>query len=135
METFWPHWDVFESRRLAGRCRRASFLEDSPDAPSAVMMAQAERSELPRSAARAEFAADVGIRRRSGRCFRVRIFDLSPQGCKTEFVERPEVGERVWVKFDDLHAVEATVRWVVGHVGGLKFERPIHPAVFNRLIG
>jgi len=87
-----------------------------------------------RSAERAALAADVGIRRRSGRCFRVRIFDLSPLGCKTEFVERPDVGERVWVKFDDLQAVEGTVHWVAGHVGGVKFERPIHEAVFRRLI-
>jgi hypothetical protein len=61
------------------------------------------------------------------------LFDASPEGCKLEFVERPSVGERLWVKFDGLEAVEATVRWVAGHVGGLEFCRPLHAAVFDRL--
>lgn len=61
------------------------------------------------------------------------VFDLSPEGCKIEFVERPGLGERVWVKFDNLEALEGSVRWVAGHVGGVQFERPLHAAVFDRL--
>jgi hypothetical protein len=65
----------------------------------------------------------------------VNVFDLSPRGCKIEFIERPAVGERVWVKFDGLEAVEGMVRWVAGHVGGVEFQRPLHDAVFKRLAG
>jgi hypothetical protein len=78
---------------------------------------------------------EAGIRRSGGRSFRVNVFDISPQGCKIEFIERPAVGERVWVKFDGLEAVEGMVRWVAGHVGGVEFQRPLHDAVFKRLAG
>ena len=56
-----------------------------------------------------------------------------PEGCRIEFVEKPEPGERVWVKFEGLESLEGSVRWVVGHVGGVKFERRIHGGVFERL--
>ena len=36
----------------------------------------------------------------------------SPQGCRCEFIERPNIGERVWVKFDGLEAIESEVRWL-----------------------
>ena len=64
---------------------------------------------------------------------RSRVFDASPEGCKVEFVERPAIGERVWVRFDGIEPLEGTVRWVEGHVGGVKFKRPLHQAVFQRL--
>jgi hypothetical protein len=64
----------------------------------------------------------------------VRLFDLSPRGCKIEFVERPEIGELVWVKFDALQGIAARVRWIAGHVGGVQFEPAMHEAVFRNLI-
>ena len=89
--------------------------------------------EKPRGSPRLGFAAEVGVRRTGVRSFRVRIFDASPEGCKIEFVERPAIGERVWVKFDNLEALEGSVRWVDGHTGGVQFEHPLHEAVFERL--
>jgi hypothetical protein len=65
--------------------------------------------------------------------FRVRAFDLSPAGCKIEFIERPALGERVWIKFDDLEAIESEVRWLDGHIGGVQFAHPLHPAVFEQI--
>ena len=44
------------------------------------------------------------------------------------------LGERVWVKFDGLESLEATVRWLDGHIGGVAFERPLHEAVFQHLV-
>lgn len=87
----------------------------------------------PRSAHRKALDAEVRLRRSGSHGFRVRVFDASPEGCKVEFVERPSVGERVWVKFDGLEGIEVTVRWVEGHTGGVQFERPLHEAVFHRL--
>jgi hypothetical protein len=89
--------------------------------------------EKPRGAHRLEFAAEVGIRRTGVHSYRVRVFDASPEGCKIEFVECPAIGERIWVKFDNLEALEGTVRWLDGHTGGVQFERPLHEAVFQRL--
>ena len=48
--------------------------------------------EKPRSADRLNFAAEVGVRRTGAHRYRVRVFDVSPEGCKVEFVERPAIG-------------------------------------------
>jgi hypothetical protein len=88
-----------------------------------------------RTADRAQSNLEAGIRRTGGHSFRVTVFDLSTTGCKIEFIERPAVGERVWVRFDGLSAVEGTVRWVAGHIGGVQFQHPLHEAIFRRLVG
>jgi hypothetical protein len=90
--------------------------------------------ETPRAARRASFSAEAGLRRTGGRSFRVHVFDLSPRGCKIEFIERPSIDERVWVKFDGIAAVEGSVRWVAGHVGGISFAHGLHEAVLERLL-
>jgi hypothetical protein len=73
--------------------------------------------------------------RRAGKVrHEVKIFDLSAFGCKAEFIERPELDERVWVKFDQLSPIEAMVCWTTGFKVGLEFERPIYPAVFELLL-
>ena len=87
-----------------------------------------------RKTERVPFTAEVGLRRSGFHSFRVRVFDASPEGCKIEFIERPSLGERVWVKFDGLEGIEATVRWLDDHVGGVHFELPLHEAVFQQLI-
>lgn len=78
--------------------------------------------------------ADVSLRRSSQPHYQTRLYDLTPSGCSVEFVERPRVGEMLWLKFDGLSAIEAKVRWVDGFVGGLEFVRSIHPAVFELLV-
>jgi hypothetical protein len=87
----------------------------------------------PRSHDRLTVEGEVALRRSGQLNYRVRLYDLSPDGCKAEFVERPEVDEQLWIKFDDLGAIEAEVRWMVGQTAGIRFVRPIHPAVFDAL--
>jgi hypothetical protein len=73
--------------------------------------------------------------RRAGKThFRVHIYDISPDGCKAEFVDRPELGEQLWIKFDGMEAMEAHVCWIVGARAGLRFVRPIHAAIFDMLV-
>jgi hypothetical protein len=91
--------------------------------------AQAERAN-----ARAEVSSEVRMRRLGQNAYNVRIFDLSPDGARVEAVERPAVGERVTIKFDGLEALQADVCWVEDFVVGLRFERPLHPAVFDLLL-
>jgi hypothetical protein len=93
-----------------------------------------EREIKPRRAERIELSADLSLRRVGRQTYRARVFDISPEGCKVEFVERPRLDELVWVKFESLEAVEAAVCWVDGFYGGLKFLRPIYPAVFDLLL-
>jgi hypothetical protein len=87
-----------------------------------------------RKADRIAVDAEVALRRSAQLNYRVRAYDASPYGCKLEFVERPELEERVWVKFEGLDALEGLVCWVNGFVVGIEFARPIHPAVFEALM-
>lgn len=91
------------------------------------------RTETPRAQKRLELTADVAIRQTGRQPFQTRVLDLSPAGCKVEFVERPKIGEVVWAKFEGLASLEAEVRWVEGFHGGIEFKRAIHPAVFEML--
>jgi PilZ domain len=91
-------------------------------------------SQDPRRSARIGLSAEITLRRAGQSRYRVKILDASPLGCKAEFVERPQLDEHVWVKFEGLEALEAYVCWVRGFEVGLEFEKPIHPAVFEGLV-
>jgi hypothetical protein len=98
-----------------------------------------ERDPVPRftggrSHRRVPVTAEAILRREGGNNYRVRIFDISETGCKVEIVERPAVAEGVWVKFEGLENIHATVSWTAHPVAGLKFDRPMHPAVFEMLL-
>ena len=66
--------------------------------------------------------------------FRVPVTDASAEGCKVDLVERPSGDEQVLVKFDGLEPLKARVCWVEGYTAGLKYARPMHPAVFDLLV-
>lgn len=93
-----------------------------------------QRRKTPRAHERMPVSAQVLIRRQGGRAYQACIFDVTPAGCKVEFIERPSAGEVLWAKFDGLEPVEAKVRWVDGFCGGIQFVRPIHPAIFDSLM-
>jgi hypothetical protein len=81
-----------------------------------------------------ELAAEVAFRRAGLNSYRVKVFDASRHGCKAEFVERPQLGETVWIKFDGLEALESIVRRTDGFLVGIEFIRPLHPAVFQSIV-
>lgn len=91
-------------------------------------------TETPRQQPRAALTAQVLIRRAGHKNYFVETMDVSPSGCRIAFVDRPSVGERHWVKFDGMDALEAEVRWVEGFEAGLEYARPIYPAVFEMLL-
>lgn len=66
--------------------------------------------------------------------YQVRLFDVSPHGCKIEFIERPKLDDRIWLKFSGLEALSAYVCWVDAFTAGVEFDKRIHPAVFDRLL-
>ena len=78
--------------------------------------------------------AELSLRRSGQTNYRANVHDVSQEGCKVEFVERPMLDEIVWVKFEGLEALEARVCWVEGFAAGLELQRPVHPAVFNLLL-
>ena len=90
--------------------------------------------QRPRRNARVSLQAEVQLRRSGQRHYRVDVHDVSPDGCRLEFVERPRLDETVWVKFDGMESIEASVCWARGHDVGVEFTRAIHPAVFETLV-
>ena len=88
----------------------------------------------PRKSARVNLTAEVTLRRPGKSNYRVRVFDASPEGCKLEFIECPELGEALWVKFEGMELLEARVCWTKGFTAGVEFQRPLYPAVFELLV-
>lgn len=93
-----------------------------------------EKSETARTTDRVNLSTQVKLRRIGQPSFSVRMFDLSPDGCKIEVIERPRVGERLMLKFEGLEVIQSEVMWIEGFIVGLKFERAFHPAVFDMLL-
>jgi hypothetical protein len=93
------------------------------------------REQAPRKSARVAIGAEVQLRRSGKHNYVVQIFDLSREGCKLEFVERPSLDETVWVKVEGLEPLQASVCWVEDFSAGIEFSRPIHSAVFEMLVG
>jgi hypothetical protein len=90
--------------------------------------------QSPRKSERTSLSADVSLRRLGQNSYRVRVTDMSPEGCKVELVERPRIEEHMLIKFDGLEVLDGEVCWIEGYVAGLRFENPIHPAVFDLLL-
>lgn len=112
----------FESNELVDVTRNS-------DSPSRRPHVRVQRKGL-----RVSIEAMVKLRRRGRHNFMVQVFDLSIEGCKLEFLEAPQLGETVWLKFEGLEGLEATVRWVDANIAGVEFVRPLHPAVFDLLV-
>lgn len=92
------------------------------------------RAQAPRAHERVRVDAAVTLRQAGRRNYQTLLFDLTPAGCKVEFVERPRQGDLLWAKFEGLEGIEARVAWVEGFRGGLKFTRPLHPGIFDALV-
>ena len=88
----------------------------------------------PRKVERIEVETDAVLRRAGRVAFPVRVFDLNVTGCRCEFVDRPGIYERVWIKLQGLAAFEANVCWIEESMMGLLFKNPLHPAVFDMLL-
>jgi len=93
-----------------------------------------DRVETHRGYERVQVDGEAALRRAGKLHFRVRVYDLCANGCRAEFIDRPEIGEQVWIKFDGMEAIEAHVRWIAGSGAGLMFARPIYAAVFDMLL-
>jgi hypothetical protein len=90
--------------------------------------------QWPRRSQRVDVAARVSLRLPGQASFPVHLFDASPEGCKIERVGRAVEGDKVWVKFEGLETLEATVCWVQEAAMGVNFAKPMHPAVFDLLV-
>lgn len=92
------------------------------------------RRKTPRRAGRISVDAEVSLKTLGRSNYRVRVHDLSTDGCKVDLVERPSEGDRMLIKFEGLESLEADVCWVDGFTAGLMFNHRLHPAVFDLLL-
>ena len=93
-----------------------------------------EKPQQPRVAERVTIDAEVMMRRIGQNNYRVRLYDLSPEGCRVELIERPREGEHMMLRFEGLEVLDAEVCWVNDFVAGLRFDRAFHPAVFDLMV-
>ena len=63
----------------------------------------------------------------------IQIVDISAEGCGFRSRRPVPVGARLWLGLPGLETWAATVAWFEDGLGGLRFERPLHPAVAARL--
>jgi hypothetical protein len=92
------------------------------------------KQHWPRKAERLDIRAEASLRRSGRLSYRVAAYDVTRFGCRSEFIERPTIYERVWMKFDGLDAIESTVCWIEGSSLGMMYNNPVHPAVFDMLM-
>jgi hypothetical protein len=117
---------IIEARVRWHKDGRAGLVFESEEA--------ARKTYSPRRFERFALTAEISMRRLGKLNYRVRVFDISPEGCKVELIDKPRLQEHVLVKLDGIEALEAEVCWLEGTYAGLKFARPVHPAVFDLLL-
>jgi hypothetical protein len=83
---------------------------------------------------RFQLDAEITLWRPGKHRFPARIEELSLEGCRAVFFDRPVIGDRVLVKFKGLEVLTSTVCWVGDGVIGIHFDRSLHPAVFDLLM-
>lgn len=115
-------------------CEKQRKLVEYLDMNDSSGTASLPKGYRPRRSRREAIQAEVAYKKAGQLRYPVRLFDLSQTGCKIEFVERLRVGDRILIKLAGLEGLPASVCWIEGFVGGVEFERPLHPAVFERLI-
>lgn len=74
------------------------------------------------------------LREAGGSAVKVKIHDISTHGFRTEWPYKLRPGDRVWLRIAGLEALSALVAWENNYTIGCKFETPIHPAVFERIV-
>ncbi|MDB5697660.1 MAG: PilZ protein [Alphaproteobacteria bacterium] len=86
-----------------------------------------------RSSDRASVRMSAGFRDGPERT-NVDVIDLSPTGVKIESHLYLSPDSLIWIKLPGLEAWQARIAWVRRHQAGCEFVRPLHPAVFERVV-
>lgn len=105
-------------------------------APAAAPQSSAEPyTDSQRRSRRVVVGAEISVRKAGCFNFQLPVLDVSAHGCRVELLEAVDQGERMIVRLPALEPLGAQVAWVCGTHAGLRFDRPLHPAVFDQLLG
>jgi PilZ domain-containing protein len=88
-----------------------------------------------RKSERVALELDAGLRQRGGTGVSVHIHDLSTDGFRASTHLSLDPGTDVWLRLPGLEAYQARVAWAKGQYVGCAFERPLHPAVLEMIVG
>jgi hypothetical protein len=92
-------------------------------------------AENGRKAERKGVHIGAGLRQRGASGVTVDILDLSTHGFRASTHLDLQTGADVWLKLPGLEALHAKVAWSNAHYIGCAFERPLHPAVLQMMVG
>lgn len=87
-----------------------------------------------RGAERNGVEGKISMRRLGSFGFELPVRDISTAGCKVELVEQVCASDSVITRLPGLEPFGATVVWSDDRTAGVRFNRPIHPAVFELLL-
>jgi hypothetical protein len=83
---------------------------------------------------REELLVPATLRQPTKQRFSISVIDMSARGCGLESRQALVPDSTVWLRLPGLESWFATVAWAEGGRAGLDFDRPLHPAVFEKLI-
>lgn len=92
-------------------------------------------SQTGRKSERVALELDAALRQRGGSGVSVHIVDLSVDGFRASTHLDLPPGADVWLRLPGLEPYQAKVAWSKGQFVGCKFERPLHPAVLDMIVG
>ena len=88
-----------------------------------------------RQAERVPIELGAGLRQRGGSGVSIQIVDLSVSGFRASTHLCLQPGTDVWLRLPGLEPYQAKVAWSKGQFVGCAFERPLHPAVLEMIVG
>ena len=70
----------------------------------------------------------------SARGQHVHLLEFSSLGCRLEYLEKPQIGELVWIKLPGLESFGSQVCWVRRQFAGARYFKALEPAVLDMLM-
>lgn len=126
--------DRAQSARAALATERATPRTPIAESPAAEDGAWTDRPPARRLTERSYADGQISMRRLGSFGFELPVRDLSPVGCRVELVEQVSAKDHVITRLPGLEPFGATVMWSDERCAGIRFNRPIHPAVFELLL-
>ncbi|WP_242139111.1 PilZ domain-containing protein [Sphingomonas sp. TREG-RG-20F-R18-01] len=82
---------------------------------------------------RVAITVGITLRERNWKAQPAGLLEVSRTGCRVDNLTITP-GSTVWVKLPGLEPIEAKVSWSRAWQCGIRFDQPLHPAVFDHLV-
>jgi len=119
----------------AWRTANSSSLYTGPFFAGELSIASDTPAPKGREAERVPLEVAAGLRQRGAAGVSVQVMDLSTHGFRAATHLQLEVGSDVWLRLPGLEPCHAVVAWSKANFVGCRFERPLHPAVLEMIVG